>query len=244
MHAKDVMTTKVITVMGDTLVEDVARLLLTRRISAVPVVDESDRIVGIVSEGDLMRRAEAGERFSDSWWLDGLAERESVFRSFAQARGRLAKEVMSNSVIVAKEEDSLTEIARLLEKHRIKRVPIVRGEKVIGIVSRANLLHGLAAEDTSGFERRASSDSAKPPGRSEDRSARATILNTIHNDIRIRYPINVIVTQGVVDLWGGVENESQRQAICAAAESAPGIRLVSDHLTVLPLAFRSLLERE
>jgi CBS domain-containing protein len=248
MYARDVMTMPVISVLGDTSVEEVARILLSRRISAVPVVDENDRMIGIVSEGDLMRRAEADEGAHESWWLKKLADSDSRAQSFARARGRLAKDVMSPSVIIADEDDSLVEIARMLEQHKIKRVPVVRHGKLVGIVSRANLLQGLATLTSPGPEPGVSSEqvssSSSGRGRADDRTIRAAILNAIHNDIGVRYPINVIVSRGQVDLWGGVETESQRQAVRAAAESAPDVKSVQDHLSVPPTAISALLRRK
>ena len=248
MYARDVMTMPVISVLGDTTVEEVARILLARRISAVPVIDANDRMIGIVSEGDLVRRAETDEEAPESWWLEDLADNDKRARSFARAKGRLAKDVMSTSVIVANEDDSVVEVARMLEQHKIKRVPVVRHGKLVGIVSRANLLQGLASFTSPGPEPGARSvqvDSASSTIRqTDDRSIRATILNAIHNDIGVHYPINVIVSQGQVDLWGGVETESQRQAVRAAAESAPDVKSVNDHLSVAPAGIRALLHRE
>ena len=246
MHAKDVMTMPVISVLADTTVEEVARTLLSRRISAVPVVDEDDRMIGIVSEGDLVRRAETDEEAGGSWWLEKFADEDSRAQSFARAKGRLAKDVMSTSVIVASEDDSLAEIARMLEQHKIKRVPVVRHGKLVGIVSRANLLQGLASVTSPGPAPRAGSEPVASAERrvADDRTIRATILNSIHNDIGVRYPINVIVSDGQVDLWGGVETEAQRQAVCAAAESAPDVTAVHDHLSVPSSALRTLLRRD
>lgn len=242
MQAKDVMTTGVITVSEDTAVEEVARLLLARHISAVPVVDADERIVGIVSEGDLVRRPETDDSARASWWLEPLADDGERVLSYARARGRLAEDVMSTSVVTAAEDDSLAEIARTLEKHRIKRVPVVRDGRPVGIVSRANLLHGLAAAHGSGSEPPAP-PAGSPPVRTDDRSMRAAILNAIHNDVRVPGPINVIVADGVVDLWGGVETEAERQAVRAVAEAVPSVRSVNDHLAVMPPALRRLLRR-
>jgi CBS domain-containing protein len=245
MHAKDVMTTNVVTVSEDTSVQEIARILLARRISAVPVIDSDERVVGLVSEGDLVRRLETNEEDRESWWLKSLAERDDQARSFAQARGRLAKDVMSTSVITADENESLAEIARRLERHRIKRVPIVRRGKLVGIVSRANLLHGLAVTAAPSPKKRpATSRRGSQVGLTGDASTRAAILNTIHNEIGVRSPLNVIVMDGVVDLWGGVETEAQRQAVRTAAEAAPNVKSVNDHLTVLPAALRVLLKND
>jgi len=237
MLAKDVMTTKVITVLEDTPVEEVVRTLLMRRISAVPVVDAGDRLVGMVSEGDLVHRVDSGVHEGYSWWLSDMIEPEQRAQKYAKACGHLAKDLMSTPVITANEEDSLSEVATMLEEHRIKRVPVLREGKLTGIVSRANLLHGLAASPEPLDE---TASPTRSPA-SNDRNIRATILSRLHNDVDISGTINVIVSQGVVDLWGGVETEAARQAIRVAAENAPGVSAVNDHLSVLPRAIRHLL---
>lgn len=245
MLAKDIMTTRVITVLEDTPIEEVARTLLTWRISAVPVVGANEQMVGLVSEGDLLERSESGGDREGSWWLENILDTEQRARRYAQGRGRLAKDVMTTSVITAKEDATLAELARLLEEHRIKRVPIVRKGRLIGIVSRANLLHGIAAfpsipvEPVTVSTSGAGGPSVAPTA--DDQTIRAAILNTLHNEIGIHAAVNVIVANGVVDLWGGVETEAQQQAIRAAAENAPNVTTVKDHLRVLPAAMRRLL---
>lgn len=237
MLAKDVMTTRVITVLEDTPVEELVRTLLKWRISGVPVVDANDELVGVVSEGDLLGRATSEADEGDSWWLLGFLELQQRAQRYAKARGRLAKDVMSTPAITADANDTLAKIAAILEEHRIKRVPVLRHGKLVGIVSRANLLHGLAASPEPPVE-------TTPPPRSsapDNQAIRATILNTLHNDIGVSGAVNVIVSQGVVDLWGGVETEAERQAVRAVAENAPGVSTVRDHLGVFPFALRHLL---
>ena len=244
MLAKDVMTVKVATVLEDTPVEEVARILLQGRISAVPVIDLEDRIVGIVSEGDLVGRPESGEDRDDSWWLSGILEPEERAKKYAKARGQLAKDVMTTPVITASEDDSLTKLAATLEEARIKRVPIVRNGRLVGIVSRANLLHGLAAlpEIAAGSESATQAPVTPPkPVAADARTIRASILNKVHNEIGVRGSINVIVSDGTVDLWGGVETEAERQAVRAAAENTPDVTSVKDHLSVLSPLLRHLL---
>jgi len=140
MKAKDIMTANVISVGPDVGVHDVAQLLLARHISAVPVVDESSRLLGIVSEGDLMRRAEIGTERPRAWWLEliGWRSDEDRVKDYIHDHGHTAGEVMTGGVVTVTEDTDLGEIARLLERHRIKRVPVVRGRAVVGIVSRAN----------------------------------------------------------------------------------------------------------
>ncbi|MFL2546348.1 MAG: CBS domain-containing protein [Candidatus Rariloculaceae bacterium] len=238
MLAKDVMTTRVVTVMEDTPVEEVVRTLLKWRISAVPVVDFSDRLVGVVSEGNLVHRSDSEIRDSHSWWLSGVLEPEEQTDKFARARKRLAKDVMTTQVVTASENDSLVDIAALLEKRRIKRVPILRRGKLTGIVSRANILHGIPAAPEPLSEDSVPPAAAKAP---DDDTIRATILSRLHNDIRVSGSINVIVSGGVVDLWGGVEKEEERQTIRMAAEDAKGVSKVRDNLYVMPPALRHLL---
>lgn len=237
MLTKDVMTTRVITVLEDTPIEELVRTLLKWRISAVPVVDANDQVVGVVSEGDLVHGADSGVHKGYSWWLSDMIEPEQRAQRSAKASGHSAKDIMTTPVITADENDSLAKVAAMLEEHRIKRVPVLHKGKLTGIVSRANLLHGLAASPEP-------LDEATPPTRSlapDDQAIRATILNKLHNDIDISGVINVIVSRGVVDLWGGVETEAERQAVRVAAENTQGVSAVKDHLNVLLPAIRHLL---
>jgi len=245
MLAKDVMTVGVVTVLEDTPVEEIARTLLKRRISAVPVVNLEDQLVGIVSEGDLIGRPESGAERDDSWWLSGILDPEERARKYARARGHRAKDVMTTPVITAHEDDSLAKLAAMLEGSRIKRVPVVRKDRVLGIVSRANLLHGLAAlpdtvTDAEGSTERIAVQSSGPV-MSDAQTIRASILNKVHTEIGVRGSINVIVSDGTVDLWGGVETEAERQAVRAAAENTPNVTAVKDHISVLSPALRHLL---
>ena len=144
MKAADVMVSAVISVRPNARVEEVASILLANRISAVPVIDDQDELVGIVSEGDLMRRAEAGTERSRSWWLEYLTGKQVLASEYVKSHSHKVTDVMTPSVITATPETALGEIAMLLERNRIKRVPIVQNGKVVGIVSRANLLQALA----------------------------------------------------------------------------------------------------
>ena len=245
MLAKDVMTTRVITVSADTPVDEVVQTLLKWRISAVPVVDAAGEMVGIVSEGDLVRRAESGTETDDSWWLSGLLEPDERARRYAKACGLFAKDVMTSSVITADEDDSLRSLATMLEENRIKRVPVVRKGRLVGIVSRANLLHGLVALPESPVEGNQAAELATAATHksltTDDKAIRATILDRLQNEIGVGRAVNVIVCNGIVDLWGGVETETERQAVRAVAENAPNVSEVKDHLSVLPDEMRRLL---
>lgn len=242
MLAKDVMTTKVISVLEDTPVEELVQILLDWRISAVPVLNDSGAVVGIVSEGDLVRRADPDIHGDESWWLAGILAPEQRAARFAKAHGRMAKDVMTTDVVSVKENEPVSAIAALLEEKRIKRVPVLRDGRLVGIVSRANLLHGLAAAPTLTSEgARSAGASAGQRIAPDDSAIRASILNRLHNEIGLDATLNVIVRHGVADLWGGVATEAERQAVRSVAENAEGVSRVVDHLSVLPPALRHML---
>jgi CBS domain-containing protein len=225
MQAKDVMTTPVVTVTPDTPVAEVARTLLERRISGVPVVDAGGRLVGIVTEGDLLRRPELGTERHRGWWLRLFGDQLKAAEVYAKSHGTRAEEVMTRNVVSVAEDTSLGDIAQLLESHRIKRVPVLREGQLVGIVSRANLLHALAA------------GSAKAaPVRVDDRTLRAEIVRRLDRAEWVTHgPMNVIVTEGVVELWGFVESEAEQNALRVAVENVPGVVAVKTHFgTVKP----------
>jgi CBS domain-containing protein len=225
MQARDVMTTQVVTVRPETSVEQIAALLLERRISGVPVVDAGGRLLGIVTEGDLMRRPEIGTERHRGWWLRFFGDERARTVEYARAHGSRAEQVMTRNVVTVGEDTSLADIARLLEEHHIKRVPVVRDGRVVGIVSRANLLHGLATHV----------DATPPAKPIDDRSLRDAVLRAFErDDLTLHGRLNVIVKNGVVELWGLVESEEARRAIRIAAENVPGVTGVRDNLGSIP----------
>jgi CBS domain-containing protein len=219
MQAKDVMTTKVVAVTPDMPVNAIAALLLERHISAVPVIDEDRRLLGIVSEGDLMRRGETARR--RSWWLATFGQAEDLAREFTKTHGQRAKDVMTRDVVTVTEETPLADIAALLEQKGVKRVPVVRDGRLVGIVSRADLLRGLAARGL------------KPmtPAAQGDAAIRAQLLEILGREPWAdTHLLSVVVEDGVVHLWGLVRSEGERRAMVVAAETIPGVRGVADHL--------------
>ena len=144
MRAADLMTSEVITVSEDASVQDAAKLMAERGISAVPVVDRERRVVGIVSEGDLLHRAETGTEQRRSWWLEIVASTNQLAGEYVKSHSGNVKDVMTRDVISVTEETAVADIAILLETNRIKRVPVLRAGKLVGIVSRANLVRALA----------------------------------------------------------------------------------------------------
>jgi CBS domain-containing protein len=225
MNAADVMTSNVITVNVDATVQEVASILATNHISAVPVVDRHGKLAGIASEGDLIRRSEIGTECSRSWWLDALRTNRKLAEEFVRSHSRRVGDVMTTKVISVKPTSTLGEIASLLEKKRIKRVPVVRDGKVIGIVSRANLVQALASVIELPVEGTVDSDG----------SLREKVLARLQEVPRVRPALlNIIVHDRIVELWGTVDSDAERSAIRVAAEGTPGVGHVNDNLVVQP----------
>ncbi len=224
MQARDVMTTPVLTVTQDATVQEVARLLLERHISAVPVVDGDGILLGVVSEGDLIRRADAGTERRPSWWLSLVSDPEDDARHWLRSHGRRAGDVMTRNVIVATEDTPVPEIADLLERHRIKRVPVVRDGCVVGIVSRANLLQALVAGPAASH--------AAPSV--DDRALRDAVIAAVKATGSRTPFVNVLATGGVAHLWGMAHSEAERDSMRVAAETVPGVERVEERVCLLP----------
>lgn len=230
MRAIDVMTPNVITVDPETSVQALAALLSEKGISGAPVVDVGGRMIGIVSEGDLLHRAELGtERRSErrsAWWLEHFAS--GLARDYVKSHGRTARDIMTRDVVTVTEDTDLADVAALLETKRIKRVPVVRDGKVVGIVSRANLVRALAATTAA-----PTSDTGD-----DDRAIRDKLLAELGRQEWAAkvWAQDVIVSGGVVHLWfGSDEPEERRQAVRVAAENIAGARGVEEHLVPIPL---------
>jgi CBS domain-containing protein len=221
MRAGDVMTTEVVTVGPDATVADVAKLMLDRRISGVPVVDGAGNLVGIVSEGDLMRRVELVTR-RRPWWVNPGASAEETAAAYVKAHGLNIGDVMTTGVLTVDEHQPLDEVAMLFEARGIKRAPVMRNGKMVGIVSRANLLQGLATSSAGGVG-------------PDDAAIRSSIIEVAADEAGVRASlVDVTVANGVVHLWGNVASQAERDAVRVCAERAEGVRAVKDHLRVMP----------
>jgi len=225
MQAVDVMTQNVVSVQASTEVRDVAKLLLKHKISAVPVVDANHHIIGIVSEGDLMRRTENDTEDRHSWWLAALLSPSEGPAEYIKSHGRKASDVMTRKVITVAEGAPLNEVASLLESQHVKRVPVVRDGKLVGIVSRANLPHGLAAAGSA-------AEGAAP---TSDRELREKVMREVEKAIGVDAPlVNATVENGAVELWGVAYSALNKKAAQVAAESTAGVTSVANNIGIVP----------
>ena len=221
MRATDVMTSEVITLGEDASVQEAAKLMVEHGISAVPVIDRESRVVGMVSEGDLLHRAETGTERRRSWWLEMVASTNQLAGEYVKSHSGSVKDVMTRDVVSVTEETPVADIAVLLETNRIKRVPVLRGGNLAGIVSRANLVRALAMtinERPSGAE-------------ADDRAIRDRLLAELKAQKWAEVsPANVTVKDGIVHLWSSYYSDQEKRALIVAAESIPGVRRVEDHM--------------
>ena len=220
MKARDVMVSPVITVSESCTIRDLAKLLFDNRISGVPVVGSDGKVVGMVSEADLMHRSEIGTERPSSWWLALISGERALAAEYVQSHALKVKDVMATDVQSAHPDTSLVEIAEIFEEKHIKRVPILNemGE-LVGIVSRANIVQAIAA--------------ARPQLEVNlpDTMIREKLITELKKQPWSHvHKLNATVTNGTVDLWGFTESEKERQAIRVAAESIPGVVAVNDHL--------------
>jgi CBS domain-containing protein len=215
------MTSPVVSVAPDATVLQAVQIMLQRRISGLPVIDKDGRLVGIVTEGDLLRRVETGTQRRRPRWLEFLLGPGRLADEYTRTHGRKVNDVMTSAPLSVAEDAALEEIVKLMEKRQIKRVPVLRGEQVIGIVTRANLLHALA-----GVSREATASIE-----SSDAAIRAAFLAELAKEKWAPIAlINPIVRDGVIELWGTITDERERQALIVAAENVPGVKGVRDHL--------------
>jgi len=221
MHAHDVMSTNVLAVTPDAGIQDIARTLLDNGISGAPVIDGEGHLVGIVSEDDLVRRPELETERRRSWWLSLLATHETRTHDYIKSHGRCATHVMSRNVITVDEDATLEQVANALQKNRISRVPVMRDGKVVGIIARSDLIHGLLARQT-GHVPTDDDDEIKRKFRNELASA----------DIGRDY-INYVVSGGVVHVWGVVTSPQDMTAIRIAARSVPGVKDIEMHVQAI-----------
>lgn len=223
MKVADVMTYRVISVRPDVGVAEAARLMLQADVSGLPVVDRSGHIVGIVSEGDFLRRVETGTTKRRARWLEFITSPGKLAEEYSHSHGRKVSDIMTPDPQTVTEETSLEAAVELMERHQIKRLPVLRDEKPIGMISRANLLRGLI--------------NAVPSGKSAA-AADWAIRDQIRDEVRRQpwgpiYALDVKVRNGSVDLYGTILDDRERNALLVMAENVPGVKEVRDHISLI-----------
>lgn len=219
MKAKDVMTSDVLTVNQDDSILHAVRLMLQHKISGLPVVDTEGRLVGIVTEGDFLRRAETDTQRRRPRWIEFFVGPGRLASEYVHTSGRKVREVMTPDVETVTEDTLLEEVVQLMERHRVKRVPIVRGQQLVGILTRANLLRALARL------------AQKPaPSSVDDAAIHERLVAELKKRSWAPVGIDITVKDGVVKLTGVLTDERQRQALRVAAENIPGVKKIEDQL--------------
>jgi len=220
MRAMDVMVHDVVTVRPETDFAEAVKLLSEHDVSALPVVDADNRVVGILSEADLIHRFEIGTEKKRPWWMEAVTGAGVLAEEFAKSHGRKVGEIMTPQVVSVSEETPLAEVAALLERKRIKRVPVTRDGRLVGIVSRANLVQALASV----VGRMDQHDET-------DRQIRLDLLSRLKQQSWTDFGSrNVTVSDRVVHIWGLVGSPAERKALLALAEGVPGVERVCDEM--------------
>jgi CBS domain-containing protein len=221
MKVRDVMTRKVLSIEPNASVLQAVRSMLQNRISGLPVITSDGILVGIVTEGDFLRRAETETERKRPQWLEFFASPGRMADDYVRTHTRKIADVMTPDPYTVTEDTPLEDVVQLMEKHRIKRLPVVRDKLLVGIISRANLLHALA-----------SMAPTAPAPTVADSTIRERLLAELEQQkwAPVNF-INVVVRDGVVELWGMITDERERQALIVAAQNIPGVKDVRDQLS-------------
>jgi CBS domain-containing protein len=219
MRAHQIMTRQVITIAAEASIVDAANIMLDKHISGLPVVDDAGKLVGIISQGDFIRRAEIGTQRKRGRWLKFLVGPGGAASDFVRERGRKVGEIMTPDPCTVTEDGTLEDIVDLMERNHVKRLPVLRGDKLAGIVTRTNLLQAVA-----GLTRDV------PDPTADDDHIRNRIISSIEKSDWAPSGLGVIVVNGIVHLSGVITNEKSREAAIVAAENVSGVTKVHDHI--------------
>jgi CBS domain-containing protein len=219
MQVRDIMTRSVISIGPDESIMTAAQLMLRNRISGLPVIDQGGELIGIVTEGDFLRRGELGTQRRRPKWLEFIIGPGRLAEEYVHAAGRKVDEVMTTDPVTVTEDDSLEKVVDVMERRHVKRLPVTRSGRVVGIISRSNLMHALASF-----------------ARDDDKQVQASD-SQIHDNILAVLDretwaprVNVVVKNGVAELWGVITDDRERKAVVVAVENVPGVKRAHDHL--------------
>jgi CBS domain-containing protein len=219
MRAHQIMTRSVITITPDATILEAAKTMLRHHVSGLPVVNTAGKLVGIVSEGDFVRRSEIGTQCKHGRWLKFLLGAGTAATDYVHEYGRKVSDVMTSEPLTVTEDATLEEIVALMETNGVKRLPVMKGDKLVGIVSRANLLQAVA-----------SLAREIPDPTADDDHIRSRVIAAIEKNDWSPFGLNVIVRDGIVHLSGVIAEERSRQAAMVAAQNVAGVQKVHDHL--------------
>ena len=224
MNAQDAMTTDVITVGPEATIGEIAALLVHHRISAVPVVSDDNRVIGIVSQTDLGHRSETGTEKRRKWWLEVFADADTKAREYIKSHGLKAQDVMTRFIVSVSKTANLSEVAEVLDTHRIRQVPVMDDGKLVGMISRADLVRKLAEVSI-----------AAPTTRPQNGALQKAIWDQVKAQpwLKSAY-VNLAVKNGVVELWGAVDSNEQRRALRILVEGVNGVQKVEDNVGLFP----------
>jgi len=222
MKAHEIMTRDVMTVRSDTSVRDIAALMVEKHISGVPVLTDDGKLIGMVSQSDLLHRAEVGTDRKHKWWFRILADSSALAREYTKAHGLRARDIMSRYVVFVRDDAELRDVADILDKRRIKRVPVVRGDRLVGLITRGDLVRALSQVQVSTAAKAISN---------------ADLHKMLYDRIRSQSWINdnyisLTVNDGIVELAGFVERDEQRNALRVLVEETDGVSRVDDKIRV------------
>ncbi len=225
MQAQDVMTRDVVVVGPDTTVGEIAAILVRHRISAVPVVSSGEQqLIGIVTQTDLAHRSETGTEKRRKWWLEVFADPDAKAREYVKSHGLKAQDVMTRHVVSVQQTDLLAEVADVLDAHRIRQVPVASKGRIVGMIGRADIVRKLA-------ETKAASTAERP----DNGALQKAIWDAIKAQPWLKTAfVNLAVKDGVVEVWGAVDSNEQRQALRVLVEGVAGVRKVEDNVGLFP----------
>ena len=226
MKASEVMAADVVTVAPQTTVREIAAVMAERRISGVPVVDGDGKLVGILSETDLLHRAETGTEKRRKWWLKAFIDSDQLAREYASSHARRAADIMSTNVVTVDADTDLGAVANLLDRRKLKRVPVVKDGRLVGIITRGDLVRALVTQQRAGGPREAPSDSSGVLRAIQQRMKRESWLDSAL--------VNVEFKNGVAELSGMAASGDQRRALRLLVEDTPGVTRVEDNLHLKP----------
>ena len=220
MRARDIMTKDVVTIGRSTPVAEIAAILVKHRISGVPVVTADRQVIGIVSESDLMHRAETGTEIRRKWWLVLLGDPDRMAEEYTKSHGLRAEHVMSRTIVSVSPDADAAEVADVLDRHQIKRAPVLEDGRLVGLITRSDLVRALAGLEI-----------GKPIERSVNGAVQKALIDVIAAQpwLDAAY-LTPVVNDGVVDLWGYIGSEAQRRALYVLVEEVAGVREIRDHL--------------